>query len=352
MAARPVRKIQGGQLRRVLRVLLATLLCLPGFLLASCLPEHTVVIYTSVDQVYSEPVFLRFTQQTGIQVRPVYDIEVAKSVGLANRLIAEKNNPQADVFWNGEILQTLALKANGVLTAVGGVAANGLPPSFVDPDRTWFGIGGRARVLLYNKALISPAELPQGLAELAGHTRIRECGLAFPIFGTAATQAAALYASWGPDQARAYYARLAQAGTQVLEGNSVVKDYVSQRRLAFGLTDSDDALAEMAVNPDLAIQWLDQHADGQGTLVIPNTVAAIRGGPHPVEAAVFMTYLLDPATEQAMVDAGWIQVPVHSTTRPATALVPADIRLMTVDFNQVYACYEASRQDMADIFVR
>ena len=42
-----------------------------------------------------------FERETGIKVRAVYDTEETKSAGAMNQLIAEKNNPQADVYWAG-----------------------------------------------------------------------------------------------------------------------------------------------------------------------------------------------------------------------------------------------------------
>jgi iron(III) transport system substrate-binding protein len=45
-----------------------------------------------------------------------YDTEETKSTGLANKLLAEKNNPQADVFWSNEPVRTLVLKSRGALT--------------------------------------------------------------------------------------------------------------------------------------------------------------------------------------------------------------------------------------------
>ena len=58
-----------------------------------------VVVYVSHDQVFSEPILRDFEKETGIQVRAVYDTEETKSAGAMNRLIAEKRNPQADVYW-------------------------------------------------------------------------------------------------------------------------------------------------------------------------------------------------------------------------------------------------------------
>jgi hypothetical protein len=49
-----------------------------------------IVVYTSLDQVFSEPILKDFERQTGIQVKPVYDVEATKSTGMVNRLIAER----------------------------------------------------------------------------------------------------------------------------------------------------------------------------------------------------------------------------------------------------------------------
>jgi len=84
------------------------------FALVNCRDKKTeqeqVVIYTSLDKVFSEPILKAFERQTGIKVLDVYDSEATKTTGLVNRLIAEKNNPRADVFWNSEIGRTIVLK--------------------------------------------------------------------------------------------------------------------------------------------------------------------------------------------------------------------------------------------------
>jgi iron(III) transport system substrate-binding protein len=61
------------------------------------LPNETqrVVVYVSHDEVFSEPILKDFERETGIRVRAVYDTEETKSTGAMNRLIVEKNNPQA-----------------------------------------------------------------------------------------------------------------------------------------------------------------------------------------------------------------------------------------------------------------
>ena len=55
-------------------------------------------------------------------------------------------------------------------------------------------------------------------------------------------------------------------------------------RADFGLTDTDDALEEVAKGMPVVIVYPDQRPDGLGTLFIPNTLAIIRGCPHPAAA--------------------------------------------------------------------
>lgn len=327
------------------------------FFLPGCSPQNSrskgeVVVYTSVDQVYSEPIFIEFEKKTGIQVKPVYDIEANKTVGLANRLAAEKNAPQADVFWNGEVLQTIALKNQGVFEPISLTEAEALPNAFKDFDNYWFAFGGRGRVLIYNQTLVQPGDCPQTMEALNTAAMVKETGIAYPIFGTTNTQAAALYTLWGKEKARAYYQSLKDAGIQVVDGNSVVKDFVSHKKLAAGLTDTDDALSEMKTNPDLGLIFLDQGENDIGTMVIPNTVARVKGGPNAENAAVLMEYLLSAATEQQLVDSGWIQIPIHQGVAPAPNINLDQIKIMAVDFNQAYEMLETATADMTEIFVR
>src|ERR1051325_9618923 len=86
-------------------------------LLLSCgrSPSGEVVVYTSVDEEYAEEVFKAFTRESGIAVKPVFDTEEAKTLGLLHRLSAQRAHPEADVFCNGECARTALLKERGLL---------------------------------------------------------------------------------------------------------------------------------------------------------------------------------------------------------------------------------------------
>ena len=111
----------------------------------------TVVVYVSHDQVFSEPILKDFEKETGIKVRAVYDTEETKSTGTMNRLIAEKNNPQADVYWANEPVRAEVLRQQGIAAPYLSPNAEGISASFKDPDGYWTGFAARARVLIVNK---------------------------------------------------------------------------------------------------------------------------------------------------------------------------------------------------------
>ena len=155
--------------------------------------QQEVVVYTSLDQVFSEPILKAFEKKTGIKVKAVYDSEATKTTGLVNRLIAEKSHPQADVFWNSEIGRTIILKQKGVLDKYVSPSAFDIPAQFRDKNNYWTGFAARCRVLIYNTDLIKPDELPKSIFELTDPKWKDKVSLAYPLFGTTAIHSAAIF---------------------------------------------------------------------------------------------------------------------------------------------------------------
>ena len=97
---------------------------------------RAVTVYVSTDRVFSEPILREYEKQSGVTVNAVYDTEETKSTGLANRLLAEKARPQADVFWSNEPVRTLVLKSRDVLAPYRSPSAKGIPEALIDPKAT------------------------------------------------------------------------------------------------------------------------------------------------------------------------------------------------------------------------
>jgi len=315
--------------------------------------RRSVVVYTSVDQVYSEPILRKFEQETGIRALPVYDVEATKTTGLVNRLIAEKARPQADVFWSGEFAQTMLLQQEGVLAAYRSPSAKDIPAPYKDAQGYWSGLAGRARVLLVNTDLLTPAEYPQSIADMLDPAYpADQIGMAYPLFGTAATHAAALYAALGPEEGKALFQQLRDRGIRIVDGNSVVRDWVASGQLSWGLADTDDACSAMQRGAPVKMIFPDQGESGLGTLIIPNTVALIAQAPHPQEAKLLIDFLLSKEVEADLIAAGWSHIPLRPVTlRPGCVENPS-VKAMDVSLSDIFGQLLPAKTELAEIFIR
>ena len=322
-------------------------------LTTGCGLQKSIIVYTAVDQVFSEPMLAKFTEETGIIVKPVFDVEAAKTTGLVNKLIAEKSNPQADVFWSNEFIQTILLQEEGVLAPYVSPSAKDIPAAFKERNGYWTGFGGRARVLIVNTDLVADEQLPNSLLGLttAGVPPER-IGIALPVFGTAATHAAALYATLGRDVGYEWHKSLLDAGVQVVDGNAVVRDMVSSGSLDMGMTDTDDAYEAVKDGHPVKVVFLDQEEGGLGTLVNPNTVMLIKDAAHADLGKRFIDWLLLPETEAELLKMGWIDLPCRDVGVTSENLGDLQIRGMSVNLADIYRMLEASKTDMTELFIQ
>lgn len=201
--------------------ILYCLLIVSAFVLTGCKDKEAnqeVIVYTSLDKVFSQPVLELFEAETGIKVKAVYDSEATKTTGLVNRLIAEKTAPQADVFWNSETGRTVVLKKKGVLAQYVSPSAKDIPSTFKDRDGYWSGFAARCRVLIYNTDLIKKEDLPKSIFELTEPKWKGKVSLAYPLFGTTATHSAALFSALGEQKAKGFFQALKANGIMVTDG--------------------------------------------------------------------------------------------------------------------------------------
>ena len=240
-------------------------------------------------------------RQTGIRVRPVFDSEAVKTVGLANRLLAEKNHPQADIFWGNEELRTRQLEAQGVFRETNGVAVFGARPT------------GRQVV---NTNALPLARAPRSLLELTNQAWRGKVALAYPMFGTTATHFLALRRHWGAAPWESWCRALRANQPFLVDGNSAVVKFVARGEAVIGLTDSDDIAAGQREAMPVAALPLSPE-----TLFIPNTAGLVRHAPHPAEAEQLFRYLQRSEITERLIAAGALESAQAETCKPACARI-------------------------------
>jgi iron(III) transport system substrate-binding protein len=311
-----------------------------------------VVVYTSVDQLFSEPILRDFELETGINVKAVYDVEASKTTGLVNRLLAEKRRPKCDVFWNSEIGRTIVLKQKGIFTPYRSASAEDIPPSFKDKADYWTGFAARARVLIYNTNLLKKQQIPKSIFDLTGVTWRGKVALAYPLFGTTATHIAALYVRLGEKKTWDYLKALKANDVVVVDGNAVTRDLVVEGALPIAFTDTDDANVAIQAGKPVRMIYPDQN-NGFGTLLIPNTVALIKDSPNPAAGKRLIDYLLSKKVESKLSYGDSAQMPLRDdVSRPMHVPAFSSLRSMKVDFYQVAQQMDKTARFCQRLFIR
>jgi iron(III) transport system substrate-binding protein len=313
--------------------------------------RNQVVVYSALDREFAEPVLKDYEKKTHVNIVAKFDIESTKTVGLTQLIIAEAARPRCDLFWNNEILNTLRLKNKGLLVPFHPSWAAQIPPEFKDADGTWYGFAARARVLLVNTEVVPEKERPTSIRDLTKPQWKGRIGLAKPLFGTTATHAACLFAVWGDQEARRFFSELKANDAQILSGNKQVAQAVSKGQIAFGLTDTDDALGEIEANQPVTIVYPDREPGQLGTLFIPNTLAIIKGAPHQQAAEALAEYLLSPEVERGLAEGPSAQIPLNATvTTPLRVETPRTVHAMPVDFEAAARIWDDVARYLASEF--
>ncbi len=332
--------------------LLAVVVILAAGLAGCGSSEDEVIVYTALDRQFSEPILNDFTARTGIKVRTVYDSESTKTVGLVNRIRGEARRPRCDVFWNNEIINTLRLKSEGLLQPCKPAQATGYPARYRDPDGYWYGFAARARVLIVNTDLVRPEALPTSISDLADPTWRGRTGIAKPLFGTTASHVACLFAVLGEEKAESLLSAMRANDVQVVAGNRSCAEMVAAGQLAFGLTDTDDAVDERDAGKPVTIVFPDGGEDQMGTLLLPNTLALVKDCPHSAAGARLIDYLLSPEVEDRLAEGPSAQIPLHgAATKHSRAAEMAKLRPMDVDLARAAEVFPVAAKYIEDTFL-
>ena len=295
----------------------------------------TVVAYVSHDQVFSEPILKDFERDSGIKVLAVYDTEETKSAGVTNRLIAEKSNPQADVYWANEPIRAEVLRQQAIAAPYRSPNAETIPAQFRDPQGYWTGFSARARMLIVHRDLKDP---PTSIQAYTDPRFAGKAAIANPLFGTTTAHIAALFTLWGDVSTKTFLDAMRRNGVRISSSNGDSADQVASGDSDFALVDSDDVQSRRAQGRAVEGVYPDQEEGGLGCFIVPNAVLLIQGAPHPQNARKLIDYLLSAETEKKLAFSEAAQIPLHpGVETPAGVPRLESLKVMKVDYAAVAA---------------
>ncbi len=341
--------MQSHVLKRLLFVtsslsVLATVAVLAGCRQQNSATDNRVVIYCSVDDVYSKPILDQLRKETGLDIEPLFDVESAKAAGLANKIRAEHNRPRADVFWASTVLQSELLANEGRLAPYVSPSAKDIPAEFKDPKGRWTSMGLRARVLISSRPSTEKSLLflPSNLSG--------KFAISNPQFGTASDWVAAYGTRLGIEKTASIFTQMKQAGVRILPGNADVALGVADGNLLYGVTDSDDFLSQKRQSKTVYLVKTTQN-----NVLVPGCASMIAGAPHPENARKLLDALLSAQTEGRLVKAMPGVFSVRHTSDPKNWQSGGeDFSYLkneaASDLTKWRTAWEALRKPLADLF--
>lgn len=284
------RQVRSGSARLSLIVSLLAVIAAAALFALQSDDEDSLVVYCAHDSVYSKSVLDEFTAKTGIKVAVRFDTEATKSLGLLNLIVAEKDNPRCDVFWNNLVLGTVHLQRQGLLHAYKGVGWNRIPDHYKDAEGYWAGFGGRLRVVIFNTDKLQADQVDHGL-----NGPLDRFAFAKPLYGTTLAHFSVMLRDSSLDELKSFRTSITDRGATMVNGNSAVKNLVANGSCDFGWTDTDDFY--VAADAGKPVDILPVKTKAGQSICIPNSVSIIRGTKRLEQSKQLVDFLLSKENE-------------------------------------------------------
>ena len=284
--------------------------------------DNVLNLYSARHYQTDEALYANFTQATGIKINRIE----AGDEQLLERLRSEGANSPADVLLIVDASRLYNAQQLGLFQPVSSAALDSrIPASMRDPSGQWFGFSSRARLIVYNKAQIKPADVAtyESLADpkLKGKICVRSGAHPYNL-----SLVASMIEHDGEAKTEAWakgvvgnFARAPKGGDldqirAVAAGEcdvAVVNSYYYARVLRSTKQEDRDIAARTAV------AWPNQ--GGAGTHVNISGAGVLKNAPHKEAAVKFLEYLASDEAQRYFADGNneWPAVKSASVRNPA-----------------------------------
>ena len=256
-----------------------------------------VVYLNDFDDVIAD----MFKEATG------YDVEVVSGNGAEtmSRIAAEKGNPQWDVVWIDSMYDVYNLAGDGELMTdfepENAANLTDFSKTLVPENKCMYPTDIHAAgVLVYRNDVWSEADAPKTFADLTDEKYKDQVGMADPGVAAPAYPLAAYFMdSLGLEAGEEYFTTLFDNGLKVFPKNPQVVQALAGGDISIAMLQETNAYDMVASGEPITIIWPKDGAPGS------TRVAAISvQTQQPEIAKMFVNFLLDAKTQQALVDTG------------------------------------------------
>lgn len=263
-------------------------------------PEQTeplLVYLNDFDAVIGD----MFKEATGYEV----EVVVGNGAETMSRIEAEKSNPQWDVVWLDSMYDIYNLSLDGSLLTdwepENAANLTEFSKALVPDNKSFYPTGTHAAgVLVYRNDVYDETTAPQSIDDLTDPAYADQVGMADPgVAAPAYPLAAGIMYEKGMDGGQEFFNTLFQQGLKVYPKNPQVVQALASGEISVALLQESNAYEMVNGGEPITIVWPEDGAPGS------TRVAAISAVTDQMEIAqMFVNFLLDPETQQALVNTG------------------------------------------------
>ena len=192
----------------------------------------TITLYSGQHQQTTDSLVKKFeAANPGVKVRVRSDDEDTFDA----EIVQEGARSPADVFYTENSPSLEYLQQRGLLAKVDPSTLARTPERFNSPTGHWVGVSARVSVLIYNPSLISKADLPTQVLQLADAKYKGKLALAAGETDFQPIVTAVLHAYGKAAAVQWLNGMKSNAGSHVYPDNETIADEVNRGRVAFGL---------------------------------------------------------------------------------------------------------------------
>lgn len=299
-----------------------------------------LTIYTSQPSDQIAKVVAAFRKE-----QPGIDVELFRSgtTEVMNKLQAElaAGRPQADVVLIADAVAMTQLKNDGRLLPYPDAPVGNIPPSLIDPDKTFFGTKLITTGIVINTRLVKSA--PSSWKDLTVPAAAAKTILPHPLYSGAAVIYLGTMVQQ-PEFGWPYFEALAKNGALAAKGNGTVIEAVARGEKAYGVI-----IDYMAFNAKAKGSPVDFIFPQEGVSAITQPVAILKTSGNVAAAKAFVAWQLSEEAQRQSVLQGYF--PIIPGIAPPPGYPPvSSLKIMPANFKTMLAEDDENKRRFVELF--